>query len=224
MLIIFAEAHMYDYLVKGGVLMIPILLCSIVGLAVFFERLWVLRTSKNVPVALSARAKELVRRGQVDEALSLSSKSRTPLGRILSAALRNAGYEREAVKESVEEVGRTEAAHLERYVGILGTVANVSPLLGLLGTVSGMIKVFEMISVQGVGDPSVLAEGIHEALITTAAGLSVAIPALIAHRYFVGKVDRIVLELEQQALHFVDLVKHPESKPQATAVNGRAGG
>lgn len=215
---------MYDYLVRGGVLIVPILLCSLVGLAVFFERLWVLRSSKNIPLSLVARARELVKRGQIEEAMALSQKSQTPLGRIISAALKNAGFEREAVKESVEEVGRTEAAHLERYVGILGTVANVSPLLGLLGTVSGMIKVFEMISVQGVGDPTILAEGIHEALITTAAGLSVAIPALIAYRYFIGKVDRIVLELEQQALHFVDLVKHPESKPEPKIVNNETGG
>jgi biopolymer transport protein ExbB len=139
------------------------------------------------------------------------------MGRVVLSALRNAGLGREAVKEAVQEVGRREAAQLERYVGILGTVANVAPLLGLLGTVSGMIKAFTVISVQGVGNPASLAGGISEALITTAAGLTVAIPAFVAYRFFLGKVDRLILELEQYAIHFVDLVKHPEAKPRGSA-------
>ena len=200
---------MYQYLVKGGILMVPILACSIIGLAVFFERLWTLRPSRNIPRPLLRRSEDLVRRGQVDEAMALCRRSRSPMGRVINAALKNAGLGREAIKEAVQEVGRREAATLERYVGILGTVANVSPLLGLLGTVSGMIKAFTVISVQGVGNPASLAGGISEALITTAAGLSVAIPTFVAYRYFIGKTDRLVLELEQHAIHFVDLVKQP---------------
>lgn len=199
---------MYEYLVKGGILMIPIVACSVIALAVFFERAWTLRGSRNLPKELVRRAEELVRRGQIEEAMALCRRSRSPMGAVIQAALRHAGQGRDTVKEAVEEVGRREAAHLERYVGILGTVANVAPLLGLLGTVSGMIKAFTVISVQGVGNPASLAGGISEALITTAAGLTVAIPAFVAYRYFLGKLDRLILGLEQYALHFVDLVKN----------------
>ncbi len=213
---------MYEYLVKGGIFMVPILACSVIGLAVCFERAWMLRASRNVPRDLARRVEDLFRRGQVEEAMALCRRSRSPLARVLMAALKNAGLERDAVKEAVQEVGRREAAHLERYVGVLGTVANVSPLLGLLGTVSGMIKAFTVISVEGVGNPASLAGGISEALITTAAGLTVAIPAFVAYRYFLGKVDRIVLELEQHAIHFVDLVKRPEARP-GPSMRARAG-
>ena len=212
---------MYEYLVKGGVLMIPIAACSIVGLAVFFERAWTLRSGRNVPREVVRRAEDLVRRGQVEEAIAFCRRSRSPVARILLAALKNAGLERDAVKEAVQEVGRREAAHLERYVGVLGTVANVSPLLGLLGTVSGMIKAFTVISVEGVGNPASLAGGISEALITTAAGLTVAIPAFVAYRYFLSRVDRLVLELEQHAIHFVDLVKQPPVRDAARAAGER---
>ena len=203
---------MYEFLVKGGFLMIPILASSVLGLGVFFERVWTLRGARNIPRELVRRAEDYVRRGQIEEAMALCRRGRSPLGRVLLAALKNAGQEREAVKEAVQEVGRREAAQLERYVGVLGTVANVAPLLGLLGTVSGMIKAFTVISVQGVGNPSSLAGGISEALITTAAGLTVAIPCFVAYRYFLGKVDRLVLELEQYAIHFVDLVKQPQTR------------
>ncbi|GAB6062665.1 MotA/TolQ/ExbB proton channel family protein [Deferrisoma palaeochoriense] len=208
---------MYEYLMKGGILMIPIAACSVIGLAVFLERAWMLRAGRNIPRDLLRRVEDLYRRGQVEEALAVCRRSRSPLARILAAALKNAGLEREVVKEAVQEVGRREAAHLERYVGVLGTVANVAPLLGLLGTVSGMIKAFTVISVEGVGNPASLAGGISEALITTAAGLTVAIPAFVAYRYFLGKVDRIVLELEQHAIHFVDLVKRPDRRPVSAA-------
>jgi len=208
---------MYEFLVKGGILMIPILACSVVGLAVVFERAWTLRTARNIPRELLRRSEDLVRRGQIEEAMALCRRSRSPMGAVIQAALKNAGQGREAVKEAAEEVGRREAAHLERYVGVLGTVANVAPLLGLLGTVSGMIKAFTVISVQGVGNPASLAAGISEALITTAAGLTVAIPAFVAYRYFLGKLDRVILELEQYALHFVDLVKSAEPLNRSAA-------
>ncbi|MDW7708947.1 MAG: MotA/TolQ/ExbB proton channel family protein [Deferrisomatales bacterium] len=201
---------MYEYVLKGGVLMIPIVGCSIIAVAVFLERAWTLRGSRNLPKELARRAEELIRRGLLEEAMAVCRRSPSPMGAVIQAALRHAGQGRDAVKEAVEEVGRREAAHLERYVGILGTVANVAPLLGLLGTVSGMIKAFTVISVQGVGNPASLAGGISEALITTAAGLTVAIPTFVAYRYFLGKLDRIILGLEQYALHFVDLVKNAD--------------
>lgn len=201
---------MYDYLVKGGIVMVPILLCSVVSLSVFLERLWSLRSSHMMPRALVRKADEMVRSGEVERALALCSRTKGPLLRIMQAALQNAGFEREAIKEAVQEVGRREAARLERYSGVLGTVANVSTLLGLLGTVSGMIKGFNIISLQGAGNPALLAASISEALVTTAAGLSVAIPSFLAYRYFLSRVDRAVLEWEEVGIHFVDLVKRPK--------------
>ena len=210
---------MYEYLLKGGILMIPILICSVIALAVFLERLWSLRSNHTLPRAMVDRVGELVQRGRIEEAMARCRNSKSPLSRVIMTALINAGHSREIVKEAVEEVWRSEAAYLERYVGVLGTVANVSPLLGLLGTVSGMIKAFTVISVQGVGNPASLAGGISEALITTAAGLTAAIPSFLAYRYFLGKVDRTVLEWEQISIHFVDLVKE-----RRTADNGEARG
>ena len=131
----------------------------------------------------------------------------SPLGRILAAGLVNRSHEREVMKESIEEVGRHVAHSLERFLNTLGTIASISPLLGLLGTVIGMIKVFAVITTHGVGDASILAEGISEALLTTAAGLSVAIPTLMFHRFFRGKVDELVMTMEQEALKMVEVMQ-----------------
>jgi biopolymer transport protein ExbB len=126
---------------------------------------------------------------------------------IIFEGIRNSTHGREAVKDAVEGIGRQEAAKLERYVGVVGTIAAISPLLGLLGTVTGMIKAFNVISTHGVGNPSSLAGGISEALITTAAGLIVAIPAYVMYRYLMSKVDRIILSMEKYSLHLVDLLE-----------------
>jgi biopolymer transport protein ExbB len=131
-------------------------------------------------------------------------RASSPLGSILAAGLSNAHLGREAMKSSIEEAASHVVHDLERYLNTLGTIAAVTPLLGLLGTVVGMIKVFTEIMAQGTGNASVLAGGISEALITTAAGLSVAIPALIMHRYFVGKINSIVVTLEQETIKLVD--------------------
>ncbi len=133
-------------------------------------------------------------------------KSSSPLGRILAAGLVNRDHNKEVMKEAIEEVGRQVVHDLERYLNTLGTIASISPLLGLLGTVIGMIKVFSVIVTAGVGDPGVLAGGISEALITTAAGLSVAIPSLMFHRYFSGLIDRLVIGMEEQALKLVEVI------------------
>jgi len=130
----------------------------------------------------------------------------SPLGRILAAGLVNRRHQREVMKESIEEVGRHVAHELERFLNTLGTIASITPLLGLLGTVIGMIKVFAVITTQGVGDPAVLAEGISEALITTAAGLTVAIPSLMFHRFFRGRVDGLIVSMEQEAIKMVEVM------------------
>ena len=200
---------MYEMIVAGGWLMIPILLCSVGAVAIIGERFWSLQTKKITPANLVAQIWQWHKAGTIDdqhlEALTASS----PLGRILAAGLVNRTHPREIMKESIEDTGRQVAHELERYLNTLGTIAAASPLLGLLGTVFGMIQVFSAITIHGNSNPSILAGGIAQALITTAAGLSVAIPALIFHRYFRGKIDALVLKMEEEALKMVD-VMHAE--------------
>jgi len=197
----------YEFIVQGGVVMYVLLGCSILALTIIFERSWSLRRAVVLPSNDVARIEAAVRDGNVDEAVKLCSQNNTAMSRILWVALNNRGVRRSVMKEILEEIGRQEVAHLERYIGVLGVVAAIAPLLGLLGTVIGMIEVFQVISIEGVGKADILAGGISKALNTTAAGLSVAIPALVAYRIFESRVNRFVIEIEQHALHFVELLK-----------------
>jgi biopolymer transport protein ExbB len=190
----------------GGWLMWPILLCSITSLAIITERFWSLRKKRITPRHLVAQVWQWEKVGHLDGKRISELRRRSHLGRILAAGLVNRKHTREIMKESIEEVGRHVAHDLGRFLTTLGTIASISPLLGLLGTVIGMIKVFAVITAQGVGDPSILSEGISEALLTTAAGLSVAIPTLMFHRYFNGKVDDLVIAMEQEALKMVEIM------------------
>jgi len=190
----------------GGWLMWPIMACSVIAMAIVVERLWLYRKERVLPSNLVAQIWQLHQKNQLTAAHVATVRKSSPLGRILAAGLVNRLHAREVMKEAIEEEGRQVVHELERYLNTLGTIANISPLLGLLGTVIGMIKVFAAITTSGVGNPSVLANGISEALITTAAGLSVAIPALIFHRYLSGRVDRIVLSMEDQALKMVEVM------------------
>jgi len=189
--------------------MIPILLCSVGAVAIIGERFWSLQTRKITPSNLVAQIWQWHKAGTIDDTHLEALTASSPLGRILAAGLVNRQHPREIMKESIEDTGRQVVHELERYLNTLGTIAAASPLLGLLGTVFGMIQVFSAITVHGVGNPSILAGGIAQALITTAAGLSVAIPALIFHRYFRGKIDALVLKMEEEALKMVD-VMHAE--------------
>jgi biopolymer transport protein ExbB len=191
---------------SGGWLMLPILACSILSLAIILERFWSLRRSKVMPAHLLGQIWQLHQSDELSKADLGKLKASSPLGQILAAGLINRMHSKEVMKESIEEMGRQVVHELERYLNSLGTIASISPLLGLLGTVIGMIKVFTSIVTAGVGDPAVLAGGISEALITTAAGLSVAIPSLIFHRYFMGAVDNLVLAMEEQALRMVEVI------------------
>jgi biopolymer transport protein ExbB len=197
---------MLEIFQKGGPLMYPILLCSVLALAIFLERLWTYARVKRGSHTLLREVEDLVLKSRIEEALVVCQRTGTPLARIFIAALRTYGKSREQVKTAVEEVGIREAAPLERYLGLLGTIATLSPLLGLLGTVVGMIQAFNVIAVQGVGTPATLGGGISQALITTAAGLTVAIPTILLHKYLTGRVDRIILEMEEYSLHLVDLL------------------
>lgn len=204
---------MFEMIEAGGWLMLPIMLCSVLALAIIGERFWSLQQKRIAPSHLVAQVWQWYKSNSLDESHIQGLAKNSPLGRILAAGLVNRQHPREIMKESIEETGRQVVLELERYLNTLGTIASITPLLGLLGTVIGMIKVFAAITTQGVGNPSVLAGGISEALITTAAGLSVAIPSLIFYRYFRGKVDELVLKMEEEALKVVD-VMHGEREEE----------
>ena len=205
---------MLELVTAGGWLMVLILLCSIVGLAICVERLYTLNAKKIAPPHLLATVWKQLKAGELDAERLRNLKTASPLGRILAAGLGNAYHGRDVMKESIQEAAGHVVHDLERYLNTLGTIAAVTPLLGLLGTVVGMIKVFAEIMAQGTGNASALAGGISQALITTAAGLTVAIPALVMHRYFVGRIDGIVVELEQETIKLVDAL-HSEENTEA---------
>ena len=195
---------MLEMVTAGGWLMLPILLCSIAALGICIERLMTLDPDRIAPPHLLARVWTQFKNNEMDAARLRTLGQSSPLGEILAVGLANAHHGRDVMKESIEEAAGHVVYELERYLNALGTIAAVTPLLGLLGTVVGMIKVFTEIMAQGTGNASVLAGGISEALITTAAGLSVAIPSLIMHRYLVGRIDSIVIGLEQETIKLVD--------------------
>ena len=203
---------MFELVKAGGWLMIPILLCSIAALAIIAERFWTLQKKRITPEDLVVQVWQWAKSGHLSDERIRAVADGSPLGRVLAAGLVNRAFEREIMKESIEEVGRHVVHELERYLNALGTIASITPLLGLLGTVIGMIKVFAVITTSGVGDPGVLAGGISEALITTAAGLTVAIPTLMFHRFFRGRVDELVVTMEQEALKMVEAL-HGERAP-----------
>lgn len=184
--------------------MVPIALASVVGLAAFIERSFALRRARVLPHGFAVEVVDLIRQARFSDAATLCRKDGSAAARIVTVVLSARGSSREEIKARVEEVGRREAAELERNSEVIGTVASVSPLLGLLGTVWGMILTFEVIEAQGVGVISSLAGGISQALITTMAGLSVAIPAVIAHRWVLGRVDDLLLDLEALTIGVLD--------------------
>lgn len=190
----------------GGWLMLPIILSSVIALAIIAERLWSLQVRRVLPKHLVAQVWRWEKIHQLDDEHMKELQASSPLGAILAAGIVNRHQSRDVMKESIEDTGRHVVHELERYLNTLGTIAAVSPLLGLLGTVFGMIQVFSTITTQGVGDPGALAGGISKALITTAAGLSVAIPALMFYRYFRGRVRMLVLRMEQQAMLMVEIM------------------
>jgi len=197
-----------DLILKGGILMYPIIFCSIVALAVFLERIWVLRRKRVIPEEFIRNVEDLIRKQKISEAIFLCQGDTSSIGKIFLAGLKNAGRGMWLVKEAIEERGGREAAILEKHVGILSTIANLTPLFGLLGTVSGMIKTFNVISVQGVGNPGPLAGGIAEALITTASGLSVAIPTLVCHRVVKDKAESLIFEMEENSIKLIELMEN----------------
>jgi biopolymer transport protein ExbB len=198
---------MIEFLWRGGVLMLPILLCSVLALGIVIERLFNLRKKRVVREDVMEGVESMLRENQLSEAGMLCRRNSSSMSRILLVALLNHKKDRAEIKELIEDAGRQEIPNLERYLNLLGTIAGIAPLLGLLGTVAGMIRVFDVISAAGVGHPNALAGGISEALITTAAGLTVAIPALVFHSYFVNKADGLVLEMEKHSMRLLSILK-----------------
>ncbi|MDF2180807.1 MotA/TolQ/ExbB proton channel family protein [Neptuniibacter sp. CAU 1671] len=197
---------MFELIQSGGWLMVPIIACSVIAFAICLERIWTLRTSRVTPPGLLAEVWTMVKKHQVTPDRLRELKQSSPLGQIIAAGLNNAAHGREIMKESIQESASQVIHELERFLNALGTIAAITPLLGLLGTVIGMIKVFTEIMIQGTGNANVLAGGISEALITTAAGLSVAIPALMFHRFFQRRVDTLVVTMEQETIKLIEVM------------------
>ena len=197
---------MLEIIQSGGWMMVPIIIASVLALAITVERFWTLRPGKIAPPDLLSQVWSWMKNKQLDSAKIRTLKDSSPLGNVLAAGLINSRHGRQIMKESIEEVASHEIHELERYLSALGTIAAVAPLMGLLGTVIGMIKVFSEIMLQGTGQANVLAGGISEALITTAAGLAVAIPALICHRMLQRRVDEMVVFMEQESIKLVDVL------------------
>lgn len=197
---------MLEIVRAGGWVMVPIIACSIIAASIVLERLWTLQPKRVLPVNLAKQVREWISNDQLDPAHLQRLHQSSPLGQMLAAGLANRHKPREVIKESIEDAGRHAVHELERFLSPLGTIAAITPLLGLLGTVFGMIKVFAAISANGVGSPGALAGGISEALITTAAGLSIAIPALIANRWLRARVDGLVIQMEKETIKFLETV------------------
>lgn len=195
---------MKDVFLQGGPLMYPIVGCSIIGWAIFMERVFAFYKTKKQLRSLYARILGCLKQSDVPGAAKLCEGRNSALARILHVILKNNARQRNDLKSLAEEVGEREAVSLQRYLGLLGTIANITPLLGLLGTVLGMIEAFDVISREGVGSPATLGSGISQALITTAAGLTVAVPMILIHRYLLSRSDRLVLELEEVTMHVID--------------------
>jgi biopolymer transport protein ExbB len=198
---------MLEIILAGGWLMAPILLCSTLAAAIIIERFWSLRRANVVPEGLGDTVRGWAAHNELDLPKINQLRSESALGRVLAAALINRHRSREIIKEAVEDTGRHVVHELERFLNTLGTIAGIAPLLGLLGTVIGMIRVFSAIMLHGVGNANELAGGISEALITTAAGLTVAIPSYFFYRYFQGMVAEYVVSMEEQAIGLIEAIE-----------------
>jgi biopolymer transport protein ExbB len=207
------NSEIIEIIRKAGIFVYPILLCSIVALSIFLQKMWILRTNKILPGFFLERLYLYLSKNKFSEALNLASLNNSSIARIAYVALQKNGSSKEQIKESMEGAGRREALELGRYIEGLGAISNASTLLGLLGTISGMIKIFSVISENTIVDPASLAGGISEALYTTAFGLLVAIPAFIAYKYLIGRSEEFVNELEDEGRRIIEEMSTPPPTP-----------
>ncbi len=195
-------------IIKSSWLMIPLGICSIMALAIIIERFISVRIIEATADRFMMKTREILRGSEprkIDKILALCEMTSSPPARILEAGIKKKDFGREETREAVQDAGYLEVPHLERYLRVLATIVTITPLLGLLGTVVGMIRVFNVIAIQGVGDPGALAGGIREALYTTAVGLSIAIPSLVFYNYFRHRTDRVIRKMESVASEFLDV-------------------
>lgn len=194
--------------------MLPLLACSVLALTVIVERfIWGPRRERVLPKNLRRDAHALLREGKFDELVGLCRGNNSSLAKILSNLLENRGLSRAELVETTESLGKQIALDMQKYLGILGTIAAITPLLGLLGTVFGMIETFRVIQTEGVGNANALAGGISEALITTATGLCIAIPSFVFYRYFLQSSKKLVLDLESEAMRALLQLQVNEDNP-----------
>lgn len=197
----------YEIIFTGGIIMLPIMACSVVALAITIERFFTLRRATIDTRELMDTMRTFLMKKRIQEAIDICQEMDVPVARIMKAGILKHNRGKEDIREAIEDAGHLEIPRLERYLPAMATCANIAPLLGLLGTVAGMIKAFAQIKdKQGLVNPSDLAEGISNALVTTAAGLTVAIPTLVAYNYFVTRVDNMVLEMEISSSELVELL------------------
>jgi len=199
---------MYEIVKAGGIMMVPIIIASIVAIAIIVERLWTLQRDRVLPRELFEKVWQWVETNQLQDKHVQALQQNSPLGKVLAAGLANRHRPREVMREAIEDAGRHVIHELERFLSALGTIAGIAPLLGLLGTVFGMIRTFNSITTSGIGNPATLASGIAEALVATAAGLTVAIPSLICFRMLRRRVDGLVVEMEKEAIKLVQAVEN----------------
>ncbi|MGV7165388.1 MotA/TolQ/ExbB proton channel family protein [Xanthomonas citri] len=195
---------MLELVKAGGWPMVPLLLLGVIALAIVLERLWSLRRNEVTPPGLGEEVRNWAARGNLDPTHIESLRRNSPLGALLAAALDVRGRPRDVIRERIEDTGRHVVHRMERYLNALGTIASAGPLLGLLGTVVGMIQMFMGILDHGVGDVNQLAGGIGKALVCTATGMIIAVPALMAHRFFKGRIAGYIVEMEQEAILLLD--------------------
>lgn len=200
---------MFEILQAGGWVMIPLVLASIALVGITLERFWTLRRSAVIPPKLGAEVRAWARSAKIEREHLEKLRTNSPLGAILAAVVAHRQRSREVIRQHAEDTGRQVVHRLGRYLNALGTIATISPLLGLLGTVSGLIRMFLVITTAGIGDANALAGGIGEALVATAAGLVVAILGYLFHRYFRGKVADLAVEMEREVAWLIDSLEHP---------------
>jgi biopolymer transport protein ExbB len=205
---------LWEFFIKGGPVMWPLFTCSIIALAIIIERLFALRQSKIIPEELIDEVERLIRMGRLGDIEQLLKKSSSPLCPIIMAAIKNAGRHREIIKEYMEEAGATQAYTMERYIDILGIIAAISPLLGFLGTATGMLSTFKAINTMN-NSSQLLATGISEALITTVVGLAIAIPVYVCYRVLIARSDYLLIDMEMTSARILEYLKGETHEVQA---------
>lgn len=191
--------HVWDFIGKGGIIMYPLLLCSVIGISIFIEKLYTLRRKRIIVPAVVKVVDGIQNPDDIKTAAYVCSQNPGPFSTILTITLERHDQDKETIKEALTDQGRQEVHRLEKGLVVLETIAGIAPLLGLLGTVLGILRVFNIISAMGIGQAEALAGGISEALITTIAGLFIGIPAVVAYNYFTQKAESLILEIERHS-------------------------